>query len=74
MLYKQVSRSLSFNGMATHGVKRRHMRRKKINKLLLLVSLVFFLSWTPIHIFNIFLDSADLLQVLVLANFSKFYK
>ena len=47
---------LSMAGMNTNKSNRKLARRKKTNLMLILVSLVFFLSWAPINIYNLVLD------------------
>ena len=42
---------------------RKLARKKKTNMMLMLVSLVFFISWAPINIYNLVLDIANPFQV-----------
>ena len=73
LLYKRVSNKVSSPIMSGPGVARKFLRIKKINQMLLLTSLVFFFSWTPIHIFNIVLDVADIFQVSITLSLFTLY-
>ena len=54
--------------MSSHGLARKLARIRKMNRMLLLVSLVFFMSWAPIHVFNLMLDISDLVQVSIYSH------
>ena len=65
-LYNGVSKSISFQpspGLSSYCISRRILKIKLMNKKLLLFSLVFFISWSPLHIFNLILNLSDLIQV-----------
>ena len=49
----------------TPSVTRKIARRKKTNLMLILVSIIFFLSWAPINIYNVFLDIVESFQVFI---------
>ena len=53
----QASQNLS-----SHRRARQMKRRKKTNRLLITVSVIFFLSWAPLNIFNIVIDIFDPFQ------------
>ena len=55
---------LSMAGMNTNKNNRKLARRKKTNLMLILVSLVFFLSWAPINIYNLVLDIGHPFKVI----------
>ena len=66
VLYNGVSKSISFQpspGLSSYCISRRILKTKLMNKKLLLFSLVFFISWSPLHIFNLILNLSDLIQV-----------
>ena len=48
------SANMSVSGINTNN--RKLARRKKTNMMLIIVSLVFFLSWAPINLYNLVLD------------------
>ena len=57
---------LQSNGVRVGGVKtyqRKLARRRRTNLLLMMVSLVFFIAWAPIHIYLIILDIFKPFQV-----------
>ena len=43
-------------GMNTNKNTRKLARRRKTNLMLIIVSLVFFISWAPINFYNLVLD------------------
>ncbi|XP_023334629.1 neuropeptide F receptor [Eurytemora carolleeae] len=54
--FTQAQQNLEHSVSHTHRRARQQARRKRINILLLLVTLVFFICWTPLNIFNIILN------------------
>ena len=50
--------------MHTNRSNRKMARRKKTNLMLIMVSLVFFLSWAPINVYNLVLDIGHPFEVM----------
>jgi hypothetical protein len=58
----------SMPGMNTNKNTRKLARRRKTNLMLIIVSLVFFISWAPINIYNLVLDVVHPFKVIQQIN------
>ena len=52
-------------GQMTPSIRRKIARRKRTNLMLILVSVIFFLSWAPINIYNLVYDFVKPFQVIL---------
>ena len=59
LLYFRVSLALTSQAnesLSSHRRARQMERRKRTNRMLISVSIIFFVSWAPLNLFNIFID------------------
>ena len=69
MIYSKIMTSIVPPSTSdSHKIRMRRMaRKKKTNRMLMMVSLVFFLSWAPLNVLNLALDIFGPFQVRLLA-------
>ena len=69
MIYMRVCSAFPVRGpiagIDTNKNTRKLARKKKTNLMLIMFSLVFFLSWAPINIYNLVLDIVHPFQVTI---------
>jgi neuropeptide Y receptor len=73
LAYTRISQKLdrqTNSVFSSHKKSRQLARRKRTNSLLIVVSLIFFLSWAPINTLNIISDLSGETKVLPLTVFS----
>ena len=67
-MFKQSTDRLAKDGENNMKVLRQMKRRRRTNILLVLLSLVFFLSWLPLNIFSVILKFTDFDMVIWLVK------
>ena len=54
-----LSRQSNVPALASHRRSRQMERRRKTNRMLITVTIIFFVSWAPLNLFNILIDTFE---------------